>query len=59
MRLLADTNIFLEVILNQDKAPDARALLAQNDDHDIFMTDYSLHSIGVLLFRRKQHDIFR
>ena len=23
------------------------------------MTDYSLHSIGVLLFRRKQHDIFR
>ena len=59
MRLLIDTNIFLEIILDQDKAEDAKALIGSVGDHDFFISDYSLHSIGILLFRRKQHDIFR
>ena len=59
MRLLIDTNIFLEVILDQEKAADAKALLAKTDEHEFFISDYSLHSIGLLLFRRKQHDTFR
>lgn len=29
------------------------------DDHELFVSDYAVHSIGLLLFRRKQHDIFR
>ena len=59
MRLLLDTNIFLEVILEQEKADATRALLAKTDVHEFFISDYSLHSIGLLLFRRKQHDVFR
>ena len=27
--------------------------------HEFFITDYSLHSIGLLLFRKKQHEAFR
>lgn len=27
--------------------------------HEFFITDYSLHSIGLLLFRRNQHEAFR
>ncbi len=59
MRLLVDTNIFLEVILEQEKAEDAKALLAKTEEHEFFISDYSLHSVGLLLFRRKQHDVFR
>lgn len=58
MRILLDTNIFLEVILEQTKASEARAILSQVERHEFFLSDYSLHSIGLLLFRRKQHQVF-
>ncbi|MCG2768942.1 MAG: PIN domain-containing protein, partial [Anaerolineae bacterium] len=57
-QLLMDTNIFLEVILEQEKAEEAQALLAKTEEHELFISDYSLHSIGVLLFRRRQHEVF-
>ena len=59
MKLLIDTNIFLEVILGQEKAEEAKELLANAGDNNLFFSDYSVHSIGLLLFRRKQHDIFQ
>ena len=59
MKLLIDTNIFLEVILEQEKASEARSLLSNIEEHEFFMSDYSLHSIGLLLSHRKQHDAFR
>jgi len=59
MRLLIDTNVYLEVILEQEKAKEARDLLSKTEEHEFFISDYSLHSIGLLLFRRKQHDVFR
>src|SRR6266545_7358581 len=59
MRLLIDTNVFLEIILDQQSADEAKELLANTRDHEFFMSDYSLHSIGLLLFRRRQHDVFQ
>ena len=59
MKALLDTNIFLEIILSQEKAEDAKNLLLKSAQHQFFLTDYSLHSIGLLLFRRKQHEAFR
>lgn len=59
MKLLIDTNIVLEVILEQDKSEEVRALLSKTEEHEFFISDYALHSIGLLLFRRKQHDVFR
>jgi len=59
MKLLLDTNIFLEVILDQERAKEARALLSEVKEHEFFISDYSLHSIGLLLFRRGQHEVFR
>lgn len=59
MRLLIDTNIFLEVILGQEKAEAARDLLSRTEAHEFFISDYSLHSIGLLLFRRERHEVFR
>jgi len=59
MRLLLDTNIFLEVILDQERAREARALLSKVEGYEFFISDYSLHSIGLLLFCRGQDEVFR
>ena len=59
MNLLIDTNIFLEVLLEQARATDARELLAKTDQHNFLISDFSLHSIGVILLRRNKPDAFR
>jgi len=59
MKALLDTNIFLEIILSQEKAEEAKKLLLKSARHEFFITDYSLHSIGLLLFRKKQYEAFR
>lgn len=58
MNLLLDTNIFLEVLLGQEHAKQAAQLLSNPIKFRLFMTDFSLHSIGVLLFRRNRFDVF-
>lgn len=59
MKALLDTNIFLEIILSQDRANEAKELLLKSGQHEFFITDYSLHSVGLLLFRKKQHEAFQ
>jgi hypothetical protein len=59
MKCLVDTNIFLEVILDQDQADSAKQFLSHAHRHDLYLSDYSLHSIGLLLFRCRQYDAFR
>jgi predicted nucleic acid-binding protein len=59
MKLLLDTNIFLEVLLEQSRADDAKTLLSKTDTHDFFISDFSLHSIGVILLKRNKADAFR
>ena len=59
MKLLLDTNIFLEIILDQERASEAKKLLLRTDQHDFYLSDYSLHSVGLLLFRRNQHQMFK
>lgn len=53
MKLLLDTNVFLEILLEQERAAEARTLLKQTSEHEFFLSDFSLHSIGLLLFRQK------
>ena len=59
MKALLDTNVFLEILLSQEKANEAKELLLKAGQHEFFITDYSLHSIGLLLFRKKQYEAFR
>lgn len=58
MRALLDTNVFLEVLLARENAESAKTLLRHAAQHEFFITDYSLHSIGLLLFRAKQREMF-
>ena len=59
MRLLVDTNVFLELLLEQARSAEARQLLEKIEANEFFVSDYALHSIGMLLFRRKQSEVFR
>jgi len=45
-----DTNIFLEILLGQDKKEECKKFLEDNVG-DFAITDFTLHSIGVILFR--------
>ncbi len=55
---LADTNIFLEALLEQEKANQVRLFLQSIDLNTICITDFSLNSIGIALFRRRKYPIF-
>ena len=56
MPFLFDTNIFLEILLNQDKKEKAKQLLNNHLDQ-FFISDFSLHSIGVILIKQKKFRI--
>lgn len=55
---LVDTNVFLEILLKQDKIEDCKNFL-NNNIGNLKITDFSLHSIGVILFRHGKEDIFQ
>ncbi|VVB63676.1 tRNA(fMet)-specific endonuclease VapC [uncultured archaeon] len=55
---LLDTNIFLELLLNQAKADEVDRLLRETPPDTLCVSDFSLGSIGVILFRRKLHGLF-
>jgi len=57
MTYLADTNIFLEILLDQEKRSSCEAFL-QSNIGKISLSDFSLHSVGVILFRVGKEDIF-
>ena len=46
---LIDTNIFLEVLLTQEKKETCKKFLDENIKN-LYISDFSLHSIGVILF---------
>nr|VFK42430.1 MAG: Predicted nucleic acid-binding protein, contains PIN domain [Candidatus Kentron sp. SD]VFK48242.1 MAG: Predicted nucleic acid-binding protein, contains PIN domain [Candidatus Kentron sp. SD]VFK80607.1 MAG: Predicted nucleic acid-binding protein, contains PIN domain [Candidatus Kentron sp. SD] len=54
---LFDTNIFLEILLSQEKSADCKKALNKYIGH-IYISDFSLHSIGVILFRHGKGKIF-
>jgi len=55
---LVDTNVFLEILLRQDKKEDCKRFLDSNIG-GLNITDFSLHSIGVTLFRYGKEEIFQ
>jgi predicted nucleic acid-binding protein len=57
MNCLVDTNIFLEILLNQAGRKKCEAFL-QGEKGAAWISDFTLHSIGVLLFRQKRPELF-
>jgi predicted nucleic acid-binding protein len=57
MDFLFDTNIFLEVLLGQEKKEVCKKLLVDFKG-SIFLSDFSVHSIGIILFKQKKCSVF-
>lgn len=57
MTFLADTNIFLEILLNQPARSRCEQFL-QAQAGNLALSDFTLHSIGVIAFRRQQAGLF-
>lgn len=51
---LIDTNIWLERLLNQEKSEEVRRFLDSVPSENLYITDFTLHSIGVILHRLKK-----
>ena len=58
MNSLVDTNVFLEILLGQSASQRCQDFL-DNDPGANWISDFSLHSIGVLLFRKDRVELFR
>jgi predicted nucleic acid-binding protein len=58
MKILIDTNIFLEILLAQSQAKEAKELLADIFECELYLTDFTIHSIGLILFQRRMNSMF-
>lgn len=58
MNSLVDTNVFLEILLGQSASQRCKDFL-DDDPGANWISDFSLHSIGVLLFRKDRVELFR
>ncbi|HII94606.1 MAG TPA: PIN domain-containing protein [Candidatus Methanofastidiosum sp.] len=54
---LLDTNILLEILLNQRKAEKCKEFIDHNIE-EVTISDFSLHSIGVILLRYEKEEAF-
>ena len=55
---LLDSNIFLELLLNQDKADEVEQLLRTKPREKFYISEFSLYSVGIVLFHRRLFEAF-
>ena len=56
---LLDTNIFLELLLDQDNAEEVEKFLRGTSREKLHISEFSLFSIGIILFHRNLPEIFK
>jgi predicted nucleic acid-binding protein len=56
---LVDTNVWLELLLEQQKEADVRQFFQNVEARLLSITDFSLYSIGVILTKLKKDDVFK
>lgn len=54
---LVDTNVWLELLLEQEKADEVREFFLYVEARLLAITEFSLYSIGIILTRLKKHDL--
>lgn len=55
---LVDSNIWLERLLDQKKSDEVKQFLDQVPSSKLSISDFSLHSIGVILFHLGRQNVF-
>jgi hypothetical protein len=59
MNYLLDTNIWLELLLNQAKRDEVHSFFKRNETSKLAITDFALYSIGIFLARVKKLALLR
>jgi len=55
---LVDTNVWLERLLDQEKSDIASRFFDLIPTDELFVSDFTIHSIGVILSRLKKFEVF-
>ena len=55
---LLDTNIILELLLDQENADEVEQFLRNISPQSLHLSEFSLYSLGVILIRRNMHNLF-
>jgi len=55
---LLDTNILLELLLDQEKADQVERFLRRLSPHRLYFSECALYSLGIVLLRRCYYDVF-
>jgi uncharacterized protein len=55
---LLDTNIFLELLLDQNESGSVRNLLSSKNPEELGISDLALHSIGIILYQKNAAHLF-
>jgi len=55
---LLDTNILLELLLDQEKADEVERFLRRLPSERLCLSEFALYSLGIALLRRRRYDAF-
>ena len=55
---LLDTNIFLELLLDQKESESVRALLSSKTPDELGISDLAFHSLGIILYQKNAPHLF-
>ncbi len=55
---LVDTNVWLELLLEQERGKEVRQFLQSIDANQLSMTEFALNSIGLITTRLRKEDVF-
>ena len=56
---LVDTNVWLELLLAQEKAEEVKEFLQTVEAASLAISEFSLYSIGIILSRFKKDELFK
>jgi len=56
---LIDTNVWLELLLKQDKYIDVQQLFEKIEASYLAISEFSIYSIGIILTKLKKDDVFK
>jgi predicted nucleic acid-binding protein len=59
LMFLLDTCIWLELLLNQEKAESVRKFLEETETSKLFLSDFALHSIGIVTLRLEKPELYK
>jgi len=55
---LVDTNLIAEILLRQTKAGEVKRFIESTAPENLYFTEFSLYSLGIILLRHRMYDTF-